>query len=914
MKKFLIGLYTFCFLFIKTHAQESITINYNDTIETIEHIAAGLLHPFSDDGSIPADSVMDEVYHPLNIKFIRTRDVEVNHAKDPDATIVYTIGHLTWGKADGGGPGPWTDWARFDSLIRARVIEIRDQGINPIYDTWNEPDGGSFDFPDANDDSLYQVYKHIHDIVRVAHPEAQVTGLGFENLNSGIDKITDFVDFAIANNCVPDMWNWHFGGDNQETQIQAVKDYCRNAGTHDVIGIFEYLNGARVKYPGRTAYQMAVLEENEVEVAIRANFSTLQHIPGSLSGNLIFPTTDKRGTWWVYEQYGNMTGQRLNYTSSHSSIRVIAAVDNQKAMSEMIIGSTYSDVNNSYTGQLDFLLSNIKSNANGTVKLTVQEIPYNNNGAVNFLPDPVIDEAVPVTSGNVSFTINYQDGASAFKVTISDIVQSDFEQTENIALSSLTVSDDELTLTETRGKDLDFTVEPENTTETSFIWSSLDEDIATVGVNGFVNPLKAGTAQIVIMNESGTFSDTSQITVSPFIHVNHLEFLNDTLIVPYNEVVNENPTAYLNLAYDIGPENAMDKSVVFSSLTPDVINIQPSGIVNDLNEGRARLVIESVDGNLKDTVVVFASSNLAFSQLTIVGDSTLFEDDSVGIKAYDNDEDTRFNNSGNQELGWIQFYLEEKKQIDNIDVLFFRSDSRTYPIEVTINGTVVFDGETEQADDYWSVPIKPMVGDTITIRMTGPNSTGHEWFPIYEFRLWNLSELILMNDLSLSGCVDSVSVDSTIQLSASYTPANATDERINWYSSNEAVAIVTGEGQVEFIAPGNVTLMAESLLQPDLNRSCEFVVYEEETEEEITGLGFTEGLSIFPNPVTSNSFTINWYEDIENIKINDLQGRIIPFDYNPSEKMIIIRRKAQGVLIVQFKSGREIITQKILVK
>jgi len=906
-KLFLLAVFA---IFMKnSYSQESVTLDYLDEIEPIEHVAAGLLHPFSSNGDIPADNVLAEVFDPLNIKYIRTLDVPMSIAKAPDANYIHTLGNVVWGKAGGSKAAPWEDWDKFDAAIKGRVEELRDMGIHPIYDFWNEPDGGSFDWPGANDDSLYLTYKHIYDIVRSTDPLAKVTGLGFENLNSGISKITDFIDYAIANNCVPDMWNWHFGGDNQASQIQVVKEYCRNAGIHDAIGIFEYLNGARVKYPGRTAWQISVLEENEVELAVRANFSSIEHHPGSLCGLLVFPTTDKRGTWWVYEQYGNMSGSRLNYTSSTQDIKVVATIDNENAVSEMIIGSMYSDVNSAYTGNVNFSLSNVKSTHNGFVKLTVQEIPYNNHGVVNFLPAPATDTIIAVNNNMLNFIINYTDGGSAYKVTISDMVQSDYTQGETVELTNISLSDTELTLIETRGKDLDAILEPMNTTENSVTWSSLDESIATVGQNGFVYPVKEGTTKIIVMNKAGTLSDTCHVTVTPFTHVTGISFMRDTLVIPFNDIIKADPAAYLNLSYEITPDSAMNPNVLFSSLDTDVIRITDFGEVISFKEGRAKLVVTSLDAGLSDTIVIYTSSSLDFNQIPIIGDSVLIDDKTKGKEAYDDDSETRFNNGGKLEDGWIQFFLEEKTEIDKIDIWLYRSDSRTYPIRVTINGKVVFDGESEKADDYWAIPITPTAGDTITVQLTGTNSTGHEWFPIIEIRFWNLSNFVLMDDLTLIGCVDSMEISSNMQFTTEYLPANTTDSRVEWYTDNPAIATVDETGTVEFIAPGEVTIGAKSLLEPELYQECTLLVYQVTDVAEAKKMS---GSFIYPNPVTSNSFTIKSNATINNITVLDLNGRNIPFKFNNNTNRIEFTALQAGIYVLQFETENRMHTVKVV--
>jgi hypothetical protein len=513
MKQLTIFCAVFLF-FLQAQAQQTLTIDYTDAIEPIERVAAGFLHPFSNDGTVPDDSDIPSVYDPLNITYIRTRDVPMSAGKDPNAIFIHTLGNVVWGTPSG-KPAPWSDWTAFETAIRNRVIQLRDQGFHPIYDAWNEPDAGSYfmNWSGASYQMLFETYKRIHDVVRATDPLAQVSGIGYENINSGISKMTDFVDYCKANNCIPDIWNWHFGGDNLYTQVTAVRSYCLSVGVHDVIGIFEYLNAPRVKFPCRTAYQIAMIEEAEVDIAIRANWGSVNHVPGSLCGTLIYPTTDKRGTWWVYNQYGKMTGERVNYSSTTGDVKVLASIDNASATSIVIIGNKYSDVNlNAYSGNVNFTLNNIEPASGTTVHVTLQEIPYNNHGVVNSLPNPVIDQDMTVSNNAIGFTLDYSTNSSAYKLTVTNVIQKG-GTTTIVDVTGVSVSPTNLSLEVGQSSDLTETISPSNASNQTVSWSTSNAAVATVNSSGLVTAIAAGSATITATTVDGGFADNCAITV-----------------------------------------------------------------------------------------------------------------------------------------------------------------------------------------------------------------------------------------------------------------------------------------------------------------------------------------------------------------------------------------------------------------
>ena len=65
--------------------------------------------------------------------------------------------------------------------------------------------------------------------------------------------------------------------------------------------------------------------------------------------------------------------------------------------------------------------------------------------------------------------------------------------------------------------------------------------------------------------------------------------------------------------------------------------------------------------------------------------------------------------------------------------------------------------------------------------------------------------------ISLDKTEATVYVGSTLQLSATVSPSDATDKSVTWSSSDTAVGQVSDSGLVTALAPGNVTVTASTI-------------------------------------------------------------------------------------------------------
>ncbi|MEX2428822.1 MAG: Ig-like domain-containing protein [Bacteroidales bacterium] len=182
-----------------------------------------------------------------------------------------------------------------------------------------------------------------------------------------------------------------------------------------------------------------------------------------------------------------------------------------------------------------------------------------------------------------------------------------------IAVTSIGIegcSDTELLIGHTR--QLTAQVEPSDATDHRVLWSSSDNQLATVNEDGLINAVSEGMVTITATSIDGGFTEVCEIAVSP-VPVSSLELGNC-------------PTASLNIGNEhplrifVSPVDAGDKSVTWTTSDPLVATVDPAGVITAISEGNATITATSNDGNFTDecliTVADTATSNSAVGGLT----------------------------------------------------------------------------------------------------------------------------------------------------------------------------------------------------------------------------------------------------------------------------------------------------------
>lgn len=184
------------------------------------------------------------------------------------------------------------------------------------------------------------------------------------------------------------------------------------------------------------------------------------------------------------------------------------------------------------------------------------------------------------------------------------------------------------------------TILPNNATNKTIAFSSGDATVASVSSSGVVSAIKAGQATITAKNEASGVSATCSITVKNVL-VNSLTLNNTSSSLHVNDT--------LQLVATVSPENAADKSVVFSSSDATVASVSNSGLVTALKTGTATITAKneasgicatcSINVVADDVVTIVSIDATSVTESLTFGET--FVTSSIVVTATYSDESTK---------------------------------------------------------------------------------------------------------------------------------------------------------------------------------------------------------------------------------------------------------------------------------
>lgn len=262
----------------------------------------------------------------------------------------------------------------------------------------------------------------------------------------------------------------------------------------------------------------------------------------------------------------------------------------------------------------------IQGTYSGFVNVTKIDVQFSNNwgGDAQFVEVPVaaydgtIDASVTVpadyplhvahggTGDNQNIKVRiHHDGGIYYNLFPAGTAQTYkmIRVEENvISVTGVTVTPEtvEITVGATT-TELTATVSPIDATNDSVVWSSDDIGVATVdAVTGLVTGVATGSANITATTKDGALTDACAVTVSN----NVFNVTGVTIDLQSTEI---DKLDSLTLITTFTPANATNKNVTWTSLTPAVATVGVDGEVKGVDYGTAKIVVETVDGNYKDT-------------------------------------------------------------------------------------------------------------------------------------------------------------------------------------------------------------------------------------------------------------------------------------------------------------------------
>lgn len=386
-------------------------------------------------------------------------------------------------------------------------------------------------------------------------------------------------------------------------------------------------------------------------------------------------------------------------------------------------------------------------------------------------------------------------------------------------------------------------VEPINATKKKVYWHSSDPAIASIDSFGVITAHAVGSSTITVYNHDSTLSDVCLVKVS------------DPAQWPFNDVVRSIPGRIEGEYFDEGGEGIAyhDDEIKDGNLQfrPDVMvdfNTH-TGASNDYvvgwtADGEWLEYTVNVESGIYDIILMYYSGaspgslKLLLDNEEITTITEMKNQGNWGIPATVTIQNVPIAGGDNKILRW-----EITGQGFDIDAMDFKFHVDATGVNIgscqpdlAIGATHQLLANLEPANaseksvtwsssntDVATVSAYGMVmglaEGTATITVTTSDGGFTDQCEISVF-----TPVIPVTGVNLSACPEyELSIDETVQLTASVTPANADDNSVSWSSSNAEILTVDQSGLVTAVAPGTASISVKTT-DGDFTQTCEITV------------------------------------------------------------------------------------------
>jgi hypothetical protein len=307
--------------------------------------------------------------------------------------------------------GNCSNWITFIDTV---VGDVQAAGVSVRYDIWNEPDNGSFWAPGYGGTQYFAMWNAAVDEIRRLVPSATIVGPSVSNYNTSY--LSTFLTGAKSAGTLPNVLNWHFSG-TPVADAQTTNNLVSSMGISPIpLSMNEYLNSG-AQNAGQEAWNLTQIAKSGLSSASHAIWSNCCNVP-SLDGTLVqnsAGTYVPTGQWWVYKDYGDVTGSLAAVTNGGGTTDAVAGVDQARGRATILLGDNAGN-----TGAVSLAVNGLSSTpwlfSSSGMQLTVQRIPDQNP-----LAQPIVVSSQIVASGTGSLTvpINWVTANDAYFVTMT---------------------------------------------------------------------------------------------------------------------------------------------------------------------------------------------------------------------------------------------------------------------------------------------------------------------------------------------------------------------------------------------------------------------------------------------------------------------------------------------------------------
>lgn len=484
----------------------------------------------------------------------------------------------------------------------------------------------------------------------------------------------------------------------------------------------------------------------------------------------------------------------------------------------------------------------------------------------------------------------------------------------SIQVEDITISKTSIEIDIEEKYQLTATITPEDATDKTITWKSLDKAIATVSDNGLVTGISAGVTTVYASSSNGKTVEC-QVTVRPAdVEPMSISLTNTELLMIEGETA--------ELIAIVRPDNATDKTVTWTSSDESIATVDSNGLVTAIHQGFTTITATTANGKIATcavTVIIIPVESISLNKTSL---EMLVEDNETLIATIKPD------NATDKTVTWRSSNREVATVSENGDVvavglgeaIIYASSSNGLTAEchvtvkpgiipvtgISLSNTQLLMREGFDAELIAIVHPDNATDKTVTWTTDNPsvatfdanedkamihaNSTGTAVITVASnfdpsikaqcvVSVQKEEEVIAVASITLNKTEITLTEGDTEDLIAIITPENATDKTVTWKSSDREIATVSDTGVVTAIKEGIAIIYASS--SNGLTAECKVTVkpaYVEVTSVSLTNTelmmreGHTADLIAIVRPDNATNKSITWSSSDETIATVDQTG------------------------------------------
>lgn len=266
------------------------------------------------------------------------------------------------------------------------------------------------------------------------------------------------------------------------------------------------------------------------------------------------------------------------------------------------------------------------------------------------------------------------------------------------------------------------------------------------------------------------------------------------------------------------PNNATDQSVSYESSNTAIATVNSDGLVTAVSQGSTTIKITTVDGGFTDTMTITVKApstgtNLALNKnVSATGNA---DGANVPANLVDGSTTSRWSVSGFPKSFTVD--LGAAFNIERTELVCYNDRAYQYVIETATAENGAYSQIVDRSSNTTpGTATSPIIDDFSTVNarfvkvtVTGASGYTGSWVSLTEFRVFGNDggpAVIPVTGVTLNPPNSELVVGETQQLSATVSPADASNKSVSYMSSNTAIATVGSNGVVTALSAGSATI------------------------------------------------------------------------------------------------------------